>query len=420
MKSIRYLYRIGNGPSSSHTIGPSRISKYAVKNFPNADHFDVTLFGSFALTGRGHMTDKAIVTSCAPIPTNIYFDYKTKTQHPNTVKFDVYNKDGTHEILWATSPGGGSIRIGDEKSAPEPEVYKEKNFAEIRKVCEKNNWTLVDYVVNREGEEIFDYLGEVYDTMMAAIDRGLKATGELPGKLHVQRRAKDFLKSLYVDESEVGNSFRMMYAYAFAVSEENASGGVVVTAPTCGSCGVLPSVMKYYGEKYKKPKQTILEALAVAGIIGNVIKYNASLAGAEAGCQAEIGSACSMAAAAYAYLKKEDIDGIECAAEVAMEHSLGLTCDPVGGYVIIPCIERNAIAAIRAVAAGRLAEYAHASNAVSFDTVVETMYKTGKDLNKRYRETAKGGLAESFMKAMKKAPKTPTRPKHKKRIIDAK
>ena len=216
MKSIRYLYRIGYGPSSSHTIGPYRIAKYVVKNYPNADHFDVTLFGSFALTGKGHGTDKSIISACSPIKTNIIFDYKTATEHPNTVKFDIYNKDKTHAVLWATSPGGGSIRINGEKNAPEPEVYKEKNFTEIRKVCEKNNWTLVDYVRDREGDEIFEYLSEVYDTMLAAIDRGLKAEGELPGKLHIQRRAKDFTKSLYADESEVGNSFRMMFAYAFA------------------------------------------------------------------------------------------------------------------------------------------------------------------------------------------------------------
>lgn len=420
MKSIRYLYRIGNGPSSSHTIGPYRICRYIKANYPNAIHIDVTLYGSFALTGRGHMTDKTIVNALAPIDTKIIFDYKTPTDHPNTVKAEIHLSDGSCETVWATSPGGGSIRINGEKSAPEPEIYKEKNFAEIRKVCEKNNWNLVDYVRNREGDEIFEYLNDVYETMLAAIDRGLKAEGELPGRLHIKRRAKDFTTSLYADESEVGNSFRLMYAYAFAVSEENAAGGIVVTAPTCGSCGVLPSVLKYYGEKYQKSRQTILEALAVGGIIGNVIKYNATLAGAEGGCQAEIGSACSMAAAAYAYLKREDIDGIECAAEVAMEHSLGLTCDPVGGYVIIPCIERNALAAIRAVSAGRLAEYAHASNAVSFDTVIETMYKTGKDLNQAYRETAKGGLAEAFIKANKKASKTKTAPKRKKRIIGAK
>ena len=420
MKSIRYLYRIGYGPSSSHTIGPYRIAKYVVKNYPNADCFDVTLFGSFALTGRGHGTDRAIISACAPVQTNIFFDYKTKTEHPNTVKFDIYNKDGSHEVLWATSPGGGSIRINGETAAPEPEIYKEKNFNEIRKVCEKNKWTLVDYVRNREGEEIFEYLNEVYEIMLDAIDRGLKADGLLPGKLRIHRRAKDFTTSLYEDESEVGNSFRLMFAYAFAVSEENAAGGLVVTAPTCGSCGVLPSVMKFYGEKYHKSRQTILEALAVAGVIGNVIKYNATLAGAEGGCQAEIGSACSMAAAAYAYLKKEDIDGIECAAEVAMEHSLGLTCDPVGGYVIIPCIERNGLAAIRAVTAGRLAEYAHGSNSVSFDTVVETMYKTGKDLNQAYRETAKGGLAKAFIKATKKHPKEKKEKKLKSNIIDEK
>lgn len=402
MKSIRYLYRIGNGPSSSHTIGPYRICRYIKTNYPNAVQVCVTLYGSFALTGRGHMTDKTIINALAPIPVKITFDYKTKTEHPNTLKADVHLPDGTCETVMAVSPGGGSIRINGEKSAPEPEIYPEKNFDEIREVCEENHWDLVDYVRNREGEEIFEYLDKVYETMMDEIDRGLVTSGELPGKLHIQRRAKDFLVSKYKDESEVGNSFRLMLAYAFAAAEENASGGIVVTAPTCGSCGVLPSVLKFYKSKYKKSRKDVINALAVAGIIGNVIKYNASLSGAEAGCQAEIGSACSMTAAAYAYLKQLDIRGIECAAEVAMEHSLGLTCDPVGGYVIIPCIERNGVAAIRAVTAGRLAEYAHGSSTVHFDHVVETMYQTGKDMKKAYRETARGGLASEYKKNKKK------------------
>ena len=401
MKSIRYLFRIGNGPSSSHTIGPYRICRYIKAKFPKAVHVCVTLYGSFALTGRGHGTDKTITETLKPLTSKIVFDYKTKTEHPNTLKADIHMEDGTVETIWATSPGGGSIRINNETSAPEPEIYLEKNFSEIKEVCLANNWDLVEYVRQKEGDEIFDYLDTVYDTMMDEVDRGLMTSGLLPGKLHLQRRAKDFLVSKYSEESETGNSFRLMLAYAFAAAEENAAGGIVVTAPTCGSCGVLPSVLKFYKSKYKKSRKEIINALAVAGIVGNCIKYNASLSGAEAGCQAEIGSACSMAAAAYAYLKRLDIHGIECAAEVAMEHSLGLTCDPVGGYVMIPCIERNGMAAIRAVAAGRLAEYANLSSTVSFDEVVQTMYQTGKDMKKAYRETSKGGLAEELKKQKK-------------------
>lgn len=401
MKSIRYLFRIGNGPSSSHTIGPYRICRYILAKFPKAVHVDVTLYGSFALTGRGHGTDKTITETLKPLTSKIVFDYKTKTEHPNTLKAEIHMEDGSVENIIATSPGGGSIRINGETSAPEPEIYLEKNFSEIKEVCIANNWDLVEYVRQKEGDEIFEYLDTVYDTMMDEIDRGLMTSGELPGKLHLQRRAKDFLVSKYKDESDVGNSFRLMLAYAFAAAEENAAGGIVVTAPTCGSCGVLPSVLKFYKSKYGKTRKEVINALAVAGIIGNCIKYNASLSGAEAGCQAEIGSACSMAAAAYAYLKKLDIHGIECAAEVAMEHSLGLTCDPVGGYVMIPCIERNGMAAIKAVAAARLAEYANASSTVSFDSVVQTMYQTGKDMKKAYRETSKGGLAEELKKKKK-------------------
>lgn len=401
MKSIRYLFRIGNGPSSSHTIGPYRICRYIKVKYPEAIHVCVTLYGSFALTGRGHMTDKTITETLKPLTSKIVFDYRSKVEHPNTMKCDIYMKDGTVETITAVSPGGGSIRINGEKSAPEPEVYPEKNFSEIKAKCAENNWDLVDFVREREGKEIFDYLDTVYDTMMDEVDRGLMTSGVLPGKLHIQRRAKEFLISKYSDESDTGNSFRLMLAYAFAAAEENAAGGMVVTAPTCGSCGVVPSVLKFYKSKYKKSRKDVINALAVAGIIGNCIKYNASLSGAEAGCQAEIGSACSMAAAAYAYMKGLDIHGIECAAEVAMEHSLGLTCDPVGGYVIIPCIERNGMAAIRAVAAGRLAEYANSSSTVSFDDVVQTMYQTGKDMKKAYRETGKGGLAEELKKAKK-------------------
>lgn len=401
MKSLRYLYRIGYGPSSSHTMGPYRIAKYVKKQCSNADHIVCTLYGSFALTGRGHLTDKTILNTLNPIPTEIVFDYKTKVEHPNTVKFDCYMKDGSVKTIKATSPGGGTICIDGEKDEKEEDIYPEKNFGEIREICIKNNWTLADYVRHYEGDEIFKYLRKCYRVMMDSIDRGLNTTGELPGKLHVQRRARDFTVSKYKKESETGHAYRLILAYAFAVGEENAAGGMVVTAPTCGSAATLPAVLKFYQNKYKKPLKTVVEALAVGGVIGNVIKSNASISGAEAGCQAEIGSACAMAAAAYAYLKRLNLDGIECAAEVAMEHSLGSTCDPVGGYVQIPCIERNAIAANRAVTAARLAEYAHGSDKVWFDEIVSVMYKTGKDMKKMYRETARGGLASEMYKHRK-------------------
>ena len=292
--------------------------------------------------------------------------------------------------------GGGAIKIEGEPEETEVDIYPEKNFAEISAICKKNGWSLVDYVRHYEGDEIFEYLKEVNRVMKAAISRGLGTDGLLPGKLKLKRRANEFLISKYEDESEVGKAYRTVMAYAFAVAEENACGGVIVTAPTCGSAATLPAVLKFYEDQYKRTLKDTIGALAVAGVIGNVIKSNGSISGAEAGCQAEIGSACSMAAAAYAYLKKLNIDQIECAAEVAMEHSLGSTCDPVLGYVQIPCIERNVVAANRAITAVRLAEYATDTHTVSFDTIIATMVETGKDLSDKYRETAEGGLAKDY------------------------
>lgn len=398
MKSLRYLYRIGCGPSSSHTIGPYRIAKYFKKYWPEATSFEVTLYESFAWTGKGHLTDVAIENVLKPTPTKIIFDYKTQVEHPNTCKFKAFFKDGHTEEMFATSPGGGSILINGERQDTEDEVYKEKNFAEIKKYCEKNKCGLEDYVHHYEGDEIFEYLKEAYGVMMDSVKRGLETEGFLPGKLHVERKAHKLLKPIHEEESAVSKSYRTLLSYAFAVGEENASGGLIVTAPTCGAAATLPAVLSYYQQKYHATEDKILKALAVAGVVGNVIKQNASISGAEAGCQAEIGSACSMAAAAYCYLKGGNLDQIECAAEIAMEHSLGSTCDPVEGYVQIPCIERNAIAADRAVTAARLAEYIAGSQHVSFDKIVDTMYQTGKDLKKAYRETAKGGLAKEMKK----------------------
>lgn len=397
MKSLRYLYRIGKGPSSSHTMGPERIAKYLKEKYPNTKSVSVSLYGSLALTGKGHLTDKAIIGVYSPIPCSIRFDIDTKVPHPNTLDFYITLDDDSLVVKRAYSIGGGAVKIEGEPEEQEVDVYPEKNFAEIMEICGKNNWSLVDYVRHYEGDEIFEYLKQVYRVMSAAISRGLGAEGVLPGRLRVRRRASEFIMSKYGDESDVGRSFRMIMAFSFATAEENAAGGTIVTAPTCGSAGTLPAVLKFYEAEYGKSLSEVINALAVGGVIGNVIKQNGSISGAEAGCQAEIGSACSMAAAAYAYLKKLSLSQIECAAEVAMEHSLGSTCDPVMGYVQIPCIERNVVATNRAITAARLAEYASDSHSVSFDTIIQTMLETGKDLSSRYRETSEGGLAKDYV-----------------------
>lgn len=396
MKSLRYLYRIGRGPSSSHTIGPSRIAEYLKTKYQNIESIKVKLYGSLALTGKGHLTDVALIDGFSPIPCSVIFDINEPVDFPNTM--DVILKLNNGEIITkrCMSIGGGAIKIEGDPEEVESDVYPEKNFDEIYKVCKKNGWSLVDYVRHYEGDEIFEYLKEVNRVMTAAISRGLGTTGVLPGKLKLKRRANEFLISKYDDESEVGMAYRTVMAYSFATAEENAAGGVIVTAPTCGSAATLPAVLKFYEDQYKKSLKETINALAVAGVIGNVVKQNGSISGAEAGCQAEIGTACSMAAAAYAYLKGLSTEQIECAAEVAMEHSLGSTCDPVLGYVQIPCIERNVVASNRAITAVRLAEYATDTHTVSFDTIVRTMYETGRDMNSKYRETATGGLAKDY------------------------
>lgn len=401
MKSLKYLYRIGYGPSSSHSIAPYRAAKYFRKNYPDAVSYDVYLYGSFALTGKGHLTDKTIQQTLDPIPTTIHFDIKTPVSHPNTMKFVLHFADGHTLEKTAISTGGGALQIEGEVDEYEQEVYPEKNFAEISKICGENGWDLVDYVRHYEGDEIFKYLEQVFNQMMKTIDSGLRKEGELPGPLHVKRRARSFLTPKAETETNIARSYRLIIAYAFATGEENASGNMVVTAPTCGAAGTLPAVMRYCYDNYHNSIEKMVNALAVAGVIGNVIKQNGSISGAVAGCQAEIGSACSMAAAAFSYLKGLDLATIECAAEVAMEHSLGSTCDPVLGYVQIPCIERNAVAAERAITSCRLAEYASDTHEVSFDSIVETMLRTGKAMKKSYRETSQGGMAEQYLKTHK-------------------
>ena len=405
MKSLRNLYRIGHGPSSSHTIGPQRIAKFLKEKYQNLKSVGVVLYGSLAFTGRGHLTDKAIIDEFSPIPCVVLFDIHSKVDFPNTMDISLTFNDGKVLTKRAYSLGGGAISIEGDYEDNEDDVYPQKDFAEIRRYLKFLKMSLEEYVEHYEGKQIWDYLREVYHVMLDSIDRGLNAEGLIPGKLKVPRRAKSFLTPSHLNESSSSRSYRLLSAYAFATSEENASGGLVVTAPTCGSAGVLPSVLKYNQGRYNYTEDQIIKALAVAGVIGNVVKMNGSISGAEAGCQAEIGTACSMAAAAITYLKGFSLDQIEYAAEAAMEHSLGLTCDPVGGYVQIPCIERNAVAAVKAISACYLAEYASSTHRVSFDMIVQTMIDTGRDLKKAYRETSKGGLAIDYDKAIRKLKK---------------
>ncbi len=395
MNSLRHLYKIGRGPSSSHTMAPDKASRYFASIYPEADTYKCILYGSLAMTGQGHMTDLVIQNAFAPKPCEVVFDKKTtRLPHPNTMDLFAYQNGAEIGMRRVISVGGGSFRILGEEAKEPSQYYSENSFAEIAETCRKNDWQIWEYVEKTEGERIHQYLHEVWRVMQKAIDEGLAAKGILAGGLEVSRKANHLYNRRHENESPQTRENRIVCAYAFAVSEQSAGGGEVVTAPTCGASGVLPAVLKYMQQANNFTDEDIIHALETAGVIGNLIKQNASISGAECGCQAEIGSACSMAAAAVAQLFGMSLDQIEYAAEVAMEHHLGLTCDPVAGLVQIPCIERNAVAAMRAINAFRIADFLTETRKVSFDTVIKTMYETGKDLSKRYRETAEGGLAK--------------------------
>ncbi len=400
MQSLTQLYRCGIGPSSSHSIGVWNACRAFLLNRPDIDGYKVILYGSLAKTGKGHQTDKAVVSAFADITGEVLFDTdEHDLPHPNTLDIIGYKGNREVERRRAMSIGGGEVRIEGKKEKEAPEVYPHKNFGEIAAYCKAENIRLCEYAERFENTDIRDYMRKVYAVMTAAVERGLKAEGVLDGGLNVERRAKTLYTQNDVFEDSATRENRLVCSFAFAVSEENASGGEIVTAPTCGSSGVLPAVLYYYAHKYKRngfSDEQVIDALLTAGIIGNVVKTNASVSGAECGCQAEIGTACSMAAAALGELFHLEIDQIEYAAEVALEHHLGLTCDPIRGLVQIPCIERNAVAAMRAINAVNLANFLTYSRKISFDTVVATMYRTGKDLSKLYRETAEGGLAQLY------------------------
>ena len=395
MKSIKSVYKIGNGPSSSHTVGPYHAARLFLDRFPDADEVSVILYGSLAYTGEGHGTEKAIKNA---IPfAEVFFDRDTKElPHPNTMLFIALRNGMEIGRKQVFSIGGGSVRFENEPSDDEREVYPQNSFSEICGLCKDKGITLTQFIYQNEDASLKEYLRTVWLAMQDAVCRGLQADGILPGGLGVARKAKLLFEKRCYNESADVTMNRVIAAYAYAVSEENADENIVVTAPTCGGCGVLPAVLYYMQTDRGFPEEEILDALAIAALIGNVIRSNASISGAECGCQAEIGSACSMTAAALASLFGLNIDQIEYAAEIAMEHHLGLTCDPVNGLVQIPCIERNAVAAMRAISAVNLARFLYETRKISFDEVIATMYRTGKDMNEKYRETSHGGLAQIY------------------------
>ncbi|SHE40480.1 L-serine ammonia-lyase [Mariniphaga anaerophila] len=393
MESIRQLYRVGNGPSSSHTMGPGiAASRFLDKN-KNAHRFRVFLYGSLAATGKGHLTDYVIDEVFRRHLLEIIWQPEVFLPfHPNAMKFEAFDSSGNllcDETVY--SVGGGAIVVEGEKSEP-VQIYSLNKMDDILKWCRDNRKEMWQLVEESEGSDIWNFLAEIWEVMDASIKRGLARDGNLPGQLNLKRKAQQ-VKAKTANFRGPFKKRSQLFAYALAVSEENASGGEIVTAPTCGASGVVPAVLKYYRKVYKFKVTDIYKALATAGLVGNLIKQNASISGAEVGCQGEVGTACAMASAAAAQIMGGSVEQIEYAAEMGMEHHLGLTCDPIAGLVQIPCIERNAFAAERALSHNTYALMSDGVHSVSFDEVVETMYRTGKDLSSHYKETSLGGLA---------------------------
>lgn len=397
MESLKELYKIGTGPSSSHTMGPKKAAEAFVKRASDADRYKVTLYGSLAATGKGHMTDVAILSVLEPVaPTEIVWRPDISLPfHPNGMRFEAF-KAGKPVDEWVIySVGGGALANEETAKNPPANIYPMTHISEILEWCNREGQTFWEYVEECEGPGIWDYLDEIWTAMCETIVRGLTAEGVLPGGLKVSRKASTYL----VKAEGFKDNLRtrgLTFAYALAVSEENASGGVIVTAPTCGSSGVLPGVLYHIWKSRDMAEQRILRALATAGLIGNIVKHNASISGAEVGCQGEVGVACAMAAAAACQLFGGSPKQIEYAAEMGLEHHLGMTCDPVCGLVQIPCIERNAYAAARALDANIYATFSDGSHRVSFDRLVEVMKETGHDLPSLYKETSEGGLAKAM------------------------
>ena len=400
MKTLKELFKIGKGPSSSHTMGPQKAAKIFLENNRGASSFEVTLYGSLAATGKGHMTDIAIIEVLEPVaPIRIIWKPDVFLPfHPNGMKFRSLTNDEKPINEWTVySIGGGALSEGkgDDDMFNSPEVYDMNSMTEIMKWCERTGRNYWEYVQLCEDRSLWDYLEVVWIKMKEAVERGLKREGRLPGPLNLPRKAPTY----YVKATGYKQSLQtrgLVYAYALAVSEENASGGTIVTAPTCGACGVLPAVLYHISKSHEFTDKQILHALATAGLVGNIVKKNASISGADVGCQGEVGVACAMASAASCQLFGGSPSQIEYAAEMGLEHHLGMTCDPICGLVQIPCIERNAFAATRALDSNLYAAFSDGSHRVSFDRVVEVMKRTGHDIPSLYKETSEGGLAKGF------------------------
>ena len=374
MDTLKELFKIGCGPSSSHTMGPQRAAKKFKEKNSNANSYKVRLYGSLAATGEGHLTDYIIKKTLEPKEVEIIWEPETiKEFHPNGMTLIALdeNKNVIDEYT-VFSVGGGTIKEENEETFKEGQTYPLTTMDEIMKWCKENNKTLLDYVLEHEDEDILDYIESIKKAMRKSINEGLEATDLIPGKLLLKRRAKDFYNK-YLESDKFTT---MLFSYALAVSEQNASGNIIVTAPTCGSAGVIPGVLLSLQDHSGYSEKQINEALLVGGLIGNIIKHNASISGAEVGCQGEVGAACSMAAAAITYLKGGTTEQIEYAAEIALEHHLGMTCDPVYGYVQIPCIERNAIGAERALDSANYALLTDGTHFISLDQVIQTMKET--------------------------------------------
>ena len=399
MKSLKELYRIGQGPSSSHTMGPRHAAEKYLSLHPDAPSFRVTLYGSLAATGKGHLTDWAIYSVLGEDRTEFVWQPDIVLPfHPNGMKFEVKDSQGQLHDAWTVySVGGGALAEEGKRGEESPDVYELDHLLDIKQCCEERGrsyWQYVDYC---EGPEIWEYLEEVWQVMKAAVERGLEEEGVLPGGLNLRRKAPHYYIKAMGYSSNL-QSRGLVFAYALAVSEENASGGRIVTAPTCGSCGVVPAVLYHVAKSRRFSDKRVLHALATAGLVGNIAKARASISGAEAGCQAEVGVACAMAAAAANYIFGGSLAATEYAAEMGLEHHFGMTCDPICGLVQIPCIERNAHAAARALDANLYATYAEGEHRISYDKAVEVMKQTGHDLPSLYRETSEGGLAKQYKK----------------------
>ena len=392
MKSLKELYRIGPGPSSSHTLGPQRAASLFKERYPDAHHYETELYGSLALTGKGHLTDYIIIKTMKPKECVVFFKERKDLKHPNTMMLSAFSEDNKKIGEWTVySVGGGAIQIEGEKSKESADVYPHRFMKDIEAYCEKHEMELWEYV--NYFDPLDDYIDDIMMQMLSTVDEGLKKEGLLPGDLKMKRIAKELWEKAEKAKSAAEREKLLLCAYAYSASEENASGSTTVTAPTLGSSGIMPSLVYYYYNVLGYSKECIRNGLKVAGLFGNLIKENATISGAQGGCQAEIGAAVAMGAAMVAYFRGLSIRQIEYAAEIGIEHHLGLTCDPVGGYVMIPCIERNAVGVLRAMDAAILAEGISElrEHKVSFDMVVNTMNYTGRKIPIELRETSLGG-----------------------------